>query len=295
MRTARAARPPARRGGGPPAGGGGSGHRRHQRTAPAASSRGTASGPRPPRRSRPSRPTKARRLQWFRWPGRVAQLPQIGAAGHVEHAPQRLVGDGDEQVAAGDPGHLGQHALGVGHVLEHLGRGDEIELVVGERRAARRAWPELEVGAPPLRAHSASSLGPARSTPTTAAAARRCGPLLAEDALAAAHVEHRGRRRLGEQLVQRALEAGHQPPDDRIARSRTCRTCCRSGRPRRGAGAHTPSASALRYGVAVAGLRAAGPRRARSARARRRAGARSAGRARRCAATASAGRRAGRR
>ena len=52
-------------------------------------------------------------------------------------------------------------------------------------------------------------------------------PLVGEDRLAAADVEHRRRVDLLEQLAERALERRHQAPDDRVARSRTCRRCCR--------------------------------------------------------------------
>src|SRR5262249_55651636 len=52
-----------------------------------------------------------------------------------------------------------------------------------------------------------------------ALAAEALRPLLDEDALAAADVEQRLRGGLREQLVQRALEGGHQPAHDRVGRA----------------------------------------------------------------------------
>jgi hypothetical protein len=66
-------------------------------------------------------------------PGRVAQVLDVRAAGHVQAAPQRLARHGDEQVLGGHAGHLGDRVRRVGHVLEHLDRRGELELVVGER------------------------------------------------------------------------------------------------------------------------------------------------------------------
>ena len=44
-----------------------------------------------------------------------------------------------------------EHDLGVGDVLEDLGRGDEVELVVGEQQVLGLHRAELEVRAPALR------------------------------------------------------------------------------------------------------------------------------------------------
>ncbi len=47
----------------------------------------------------------------------------------------------------------------------------------------------------------------------------RCAQRVHEHALAAADVEQRARGGAREQLVERALEAGHQPPHDGVARA----------------------------------------------------------------------------
>ena len=44
-----------------------------------------------------------------------------------------------EQVVPGNARHLGQHRLRLRNVLEHLGRGDQVELGVGELQVARHA------------------------------------------------------------------------------------------------------------------------------------------------------------
>src|SRR4051794_307644 len=66
-------------------------------------------------------------------PGRVAEVAQVGAAGHVEHAPERLAWHGYEQPAAGDARHLREGLIGLRHVLEHLDGAGHVELAVGER------------------------------------------------------------------------------------------------------------------------------------------------------------------
>src|SRR3954463_13203299 len=50
--------------------------------------------------------------------GGVAEVAQVGAARHVERAPQRLARDGHEQPSRRDPCHLRDRVLGVRHVLE---------------------------------------------------------------------------------------------------------------------------------------------------------------------------------
>ena len=94
-------------------------------------------------------------------------------------------------------------------------------------RLLRPQDPVLEVGracAAPTRPGCAGS---SRSKPTTRVCGRRRRPLVREDRLAAAHVEHRRGVDGLEQLAEVALERRHQAPDDRIASSRTCRRCCR--------------------------------------------------------------------
>src|ERR687886_1608818 len=84
----------------------------------------------------------------------VAERAHVRAAGQVQRPPQRLPGRRDEHPAPRDPRHLGQRALRVGHVLEHLDRARRVELAVGERQAlaAQRAVLEVRGAVPrPLR------------------------------------------------------------------------------------------------------------------------------------------------
>src|SRR3954447_16023740 len=64
--------------------------------------------------------------------GRVAERLPVRAAGHVDHPPDRLARDGDEQVALGHARHLRERLLRLGHVLEHLDGGQHVELAVAE-------------------------------------------------------------------------------------------------------------------------------------------------------------------
>jgi hypothetical protein len=109
--------------------------------------------------------------------------------------------------------------LGIRDVLEHLDRGRERELAVGERERLLRAQdPVLEV-----RARAPLPLAPEHGVLEVEADDARRGPrgrpLVGEDRLAAADVEHRDRVDPLEQLAERALERGHQPPHDRVARA----------------------------------------------------------------------------
>ena len=115
-----------------------------------ASSTGTASAPARPSRSAPAATANERLDQWFTWPGVLPSCAQVGAARHVEPAPERLARHRHEQPAARHARHLGQRGLGLGHVLEHLDRGGQVELVVGERQGGGVRGPELEVRAPAL-------------------------------------------------------------------------------------------------------------------------------------------------
>ena len=62
-------------------------------------SRGTASGLTTGSPTLRRKETKPRLDQWLTCPGRVAQVAQVGAAGHVEAAPHGLARHGDQQVA----------------------------------------------------------------------------------------------------------------------------------------------------------------------------------------------------
>ena len=107
---------------------------------------------------------------------------------------------------------------GSGTCSSDLDRGHEVELAVGEGRRPAGMVLNSRFGAPasPIRP---ASFGSSRSMPTTRPVAEPLRPPLGEHALAAADVEHRAGRRAGEQLVERALEAGHQPADDRVGRA----------------------------------------------------------------------------
>ena len=153
-------------------------------------------------------------------PGRVAEILHVRAARHVEPAPERLARDRDQQVAAaGAARHLRHRVLGVGHVLEHLDRRRERELAVRERERLLRAQDAvLEV-----RRRALLPLGPQHRVLEVEAddprRRPRDRPLVGEDRLAAADVEHRRRVDPLEQLAERALERRHQPPDDRVLRA----------------------------------------------------------------------------
>jgi hypothetical protein len=103
-------------------------------------------------------------------------------------------------------------------VLQHLDRRGEVELVLGERQPRGLLGPELQVRALapiPLGAQlRVLEVDP--DDPTVTEALR---PLDRQHALAAAHVEHRGRRRLRPELVERRVEAAHKPLHDRIRRA----------------------------------------------------------------------------
>src|SRR4051812_45053455 len=78
--------------------------------------------------------------------GRVAEAAPVGAARHVEPAPQRLARNRDEQMPARHARHLRQRGLRLGDVLEHLDRRCKVELVVRERQPRGLLGAELEVG-----------------------------------------------------------------------------------------------------------------------------------------------------
>ena len=218
--------------------------------------------------------------------GGVAELAHVGAAGEVERPPQRLARDRDEQVAARRRGPSRRPCArdrGRARAPRSRRRGR-----TRRRRTAasrRRTVAELEVRRAARVPTRPASFGSSRSMPDDPAVAELLRPTASVSTPSpqpTSSTEPGAGAR--EQLVERALEAGHQPAHDRVASSRTCRRCCRSGPRRRPLGGRViPRAprGPARSGLAGAGARARRRRRpARSARARRRAGARSAARAR---------------
>ena len=93
--------------------------------------------------------------------------------------------------------------LGVGHVLEHLGRGGQVEFVLAEREVLGRHRPELQVRAPP-RCPFAPELRVLEVDPDDASGPEPLRPLSGQHALAAADIEHGAGSGLGEQLLERA-------------------------------------------------------------------------------------------
>ncbi len=154
--------------------------------------------------------------QWFTWPGVFPRSRRYAAARHVEAAPERLARHRHEQVAARHARHLRERGLRLGHVLEDLDRGGELELVVAERERRGLLDAELEVRAPAL-LPLARELRVVEVDAHDAPVAEALRPLHGEHALAAAHVEHRGGRGEPEELVEVGVEAGHQPLHDRVA------------------------------------------------------------------------------
>ena len=147
----------------------------------------------------------------------LPSLAHVGAAHEVERAPQRLARDAHEQVALGHARHLRHGVLGIGHVLEHLDRRGEVELVVGEGEVLRAHRAVVEVrprALLPLR----GELGVLEVDAHHSALAQPLRPLVGEHALAAADVEQRARPGALEAFVQRAFEARLQAPRDRVGR-----------------------------------------------------------------------------
>ena len=123
-------------------------------------------------------------------PGGVAEVLDVGAARDVEPAPQRLARHRDEQPALGHARHLRDRVRGVGDVLEHLDRGRDVELVVGERQVLRLHDPVLEVGRLALLPLGLDR-GILEVEPDDAPRRELLRPLVGEDRLAAADVEQR--------------------------------------------------------------------------------------------------------
>ena len=152
-------------------------------------------------------------------PGRVAELAPVGAARHVERAPQRLVRHGHEQVAPRAAGHLGERrARGSGRA--RAPRSPSRRRTRRRRRAAPRPGGRRTRGWARVRfAHSAASGGSSRSMPTTRAGAiaraQRCVTTPSPQPMSSSDAGLGGRQ----QVIHVALEARHQPPHDRVARA----------------------------------------------------------------------------
>jgi hypothetical protein len=152
-------------------------------------------------------------------PGGVAEVLPVRAAGHVQPAPQRLARHRDEQRALGHAGHLGHRVLGVGDMLEDLDGRRGVELAIGEGQVLGLHDAVLEVGRRPLGPLGVQGRIVEVDADHAALVAQALGPLMGQHALAAAHVEQRLRVGLREELVERALEAGHEAPDDGVRRA----------------------------------------------------------------------------
>src|SRR4051812_42072813 len=147
--------------------------------------------------------------------GRVAERPPVRAPRHVHNAPDRLARPRPEQPARGDAGHLRERLLGLGNVLQHLDGRRHVELVVGEREPRGLLRSELEVRPAP-RLPLGAQLRVVEVDADDAARLEALRPLAREHALAAADVEYGARRGDLPQLVERAVEAGHEPLDHGI-------------------------------------------------------------------------------
>ena len=239
---------------------------------------------------RDSSSTKLRLDQWFTWPGVFPRSRR--------YAPRAMFNPRHSGSRGTDTSRWPQATRAISATV-CSGSGTcsstsiahaSVELAVGERQVLGLHHAVLEV-----RRLALLPLGLDRrvlEVDPDDAAVERLRPLVREHALAAPDVEHRARRGPLEQLVERALEARHQPLHDRVAGAvlvvrvagdgalGVTRDACRSQLQR----------LAL-FGLAVAGRRgrrSSAPgrsswRRARSARAGRRARARRGGCARRCA------------
>jgi hypothetical protein len=114
--------------------------------------------------------------------------------------------------------HLGDGVGRVGHVLEHLDRRRQGELAVGERQVLGLVDAVLDVGRLVLRP-AGLDVGRLEVEPHEARLRVALRPLVDEHALAASDVEDRRGRGAAEQIVERALEAGHQSAHHRVGRA----------------------------------------------------------------------------
>src|SRR5881296_118713 len=78
--------------------------------------------------------------------GCVSEVAQVCATDDVEHSPQWLPWHAHHEPARRDPGHLAEHGIRIGHVLEHLERGGSLELVVRVWQRVPPSGLELEIG-----------------------------------------------------------------------------------------------------------------------------------------------------
>ena len=148
---------------------------------------------------------------------RVARFAQICPPGDIRRPPERFAWNRHQQVAAGDPSHLGEGQLRVRDVFERLDRGDEIELVGAEIQLPSPDRAELEVLPAPrrplglqFRVLEVDADDPRLPT--------RCAHRAVSTPFATADVEDRARGRLREQPIEGELESAHQPPHERVLR-----------------------------------------------------------------------------
>ena len=236
--------------------------------------------------------------------GRVAEVAPVRAARHVEPAPERLARHRDQQVprsprAPSPPAWPPARARARAPRSPRPGR---TRRRANESRVASSAR-NSRFGRSRF-AHSARSFGSSRSMPTMRPSPSRSAHSTVSTPSPQPTSRTDAGRRARPQLVERRVEAGHQPPDDRVGGPVLVEGV--AGRDLGGGGAraaHSFSASrssvlpvarpASRAGGGRAGRSPS--RRARSARARRRGAARSAAPARECAAGGRACRRGCRR
>ena len=156
----------------------------------AAWSTGTASAPRRPRRGCAEQRHEAALGPVVQVAGRVAEVPQVGAAGHVQPAPERLARDGDEQ------GPRGARAPSRRRVCSGSGTCSSTSIAVatsnspsreGQRSAFMTRYSRFGAWRLPTRPGARGPRGRCRPR----ARARALRPLFGEHALAAADVEDR--------------------------------------------------------------------------------------------------------
>ena len=167
---------------------------------------------------RDSSDTNERLDQWLRWPGRVAEVAQVGAAGHVQPAPQRLARHRDEQPA------LRRRAPSRRRCARGRARarGPRSRVAMSNSPSANGRFSAFITRYSRFGAwrfsHSAWSAGSSRSMPTTRRSPRR----RAHFSTSTPSPQPTSRIDCGaacdEQLVERALEAGHQAAHDRVRR-----------------------------------------------------------------------------
>src|ERR1700722_669121 len=108
--------------------------------------------------------------------------------------------------------------LRVRHVLEHLDRAGDIELVIGERQVLGSHHLVFEVRRLAL-LPAGLNRGLLEVDPYDTASLESLRPLVHEHTLSAADIQQRGGAGGSEQFVQRALEAGHHALHQRVGRA----------------------------------------------------------------------------